>query len=84
MIGTFLLNALSGLLLLLISILPSYALPSSISSSLASVISYGQAFSFIFPISTLITVAGLALLFHLGILGFKLLNWIIGKVRGSN
>jgi hypothetical protein len=39
-----------------------------------------NAFSFIVPVSTLLSVLAIALTFHLTILGFKLFHWIITKI----
>jgi len=39
-----------------------------------------NAFSFIVPVSTLLTVLSLALAFHLSILLFKVFHWVITKI----
>jgi len=69
----------------MIGLLPvSTGLPDDFGASLTLVLDYAKSYGFIFPMQTLIEVAILAVTFHTGILGFKLVNWIIGKLRGSN
>jgi len=84
MITTFLLTLLYNFVGLLLSILPVYALPTSISSSLSSMVGYIQAFSFVLPVDTMVSVVSSATVFFIGVLVFKIFHWIIGKLRGSN
>jgi len=72
----------------LLSLLPSSpvaggGLPTEVITAIASVYSWINAFSFLFPVDTLFEVLTLAIGFYVSIFFFKLINWIINKVRGS-
>jgi len=72
-------------LLGLLAILPSSAgLPSGFNTALSGIFNGAYAYNSIFPIDTVVTILQFLVIFEGGILLFKIVNWIIGKVRGSN
>jgi len=84
MITGLIINFFYILLFNLLAFLPdSQGLPSAVASSFTSLSGYAHAWDYIFPIYTLLYILTLSALFHVGILGFKIVNWIINKVRGS-
>jgi len=85
MITTFLLNLLYGFLWLLFAFLPTSAgLPQAFLDSVLALGTYANTWSFIAPMDTVWTIVGLAVGFEFAIYSFRLLNWIVGKIRGSN
>jgi hypothetical protein len=85
MITGFLINALGILVSNLIALLPtSSGFTSGFNTSLTQFFGYAYSFNDIFPIDTLITVLGLTVAFQAGVLLFKMFNWVLGKIRGSN
>lgn len=85
MITGFIINAVYIALYNLIDIFPNGSgLDSNISSSFTTMVGYAYSYSWLLPIGTLITVLIIAVTFQSGILLFKIINWIIGKIRGSN
>lgn len=69
----------------MISFLPdSNGLDPDIQNSIINVWGYIKAYSYILPVSSMFIVLGLALSFHLSIFLYRLVNWVIGKLRGSN
>jgi len=81
MIIGFLLSLPGYLLQAIIAILPSgEPMPTPWINGVYTIWEYIESFSFIVPVSTLLTVLGLALTFHLAIFGFKAFHWIITKI----
>lgn len=81
MIWDFILSLPAFLLSALASILPTGGgIPIEYTQGVYTVWSDINAFSFIVPVQTLLTVLGLALAFHLAILTFKIVNWLITKI----
>jgi hypothetical protein len=63
-------------------ILPSTPFPFQISSGIVTIGQLINAFSFLFPVGTLFTVLGLALVFHGAFLAWRVAHWLINVVRG--
>jgi len=81
MIFNFFLSIPAYLIGALISILPDGGtVPQEWVSAVSSMWNYVEAFSFVVPIETLLWCLGIALTFHISILGFKLFHWIITKI----
>jgi len=81
MIWTFLLSLPAYLIQALIGFLPpGPPFPSEWVSAVHAIWADIEAFSFIVPTDTLLWCLGIALTFHLGILGFKVFHWIITKI----
>jgi len=81
MITNFLLQIPGYLLNDLLSILPAGGnLPSQWVSGVYAIWGYINAFSFIVPVDTLLLCLGIAMTFHLAILGFRLFHWVITKI----
>lgn len=84
MIPGFFLNLLYYFLSFMISILPvGGTLPQSWVSSLLLMWGYAQSFSYVIPISTLLTVLSLAMTFHISIFAFRLVKWLVHLIRGN-
>jgi len=81
MIVGFLLNIPAYFLQTIIGLLPNGgAMPEEWVSAVFTIWDYIEAFSFIVPVGTLLSVLGLALAFHLAIFTFKVFHWIITKI----
>lgn len=81
MIFEFLLSIPAYILQALLGVLPTGgSVPTEWISAVSTMWGYVNAFSFIVPINTLLWALGIALTFHLAILGFKLFHWIITKI----
>jgi len=81
MIADFLFSLPAFLLSAIISILPQGAgVPPQFIAAVYQIWNDINAFSFIVPVQTLLTVLGLALALHGGILLFKMIHWIITKI----
>lgn len=59
------------------------ALPSAIDSSLTLIVPILSQLNSILPIATIFVIFGLYLTIEGGLLLFKIINWIINKLRGS-
>lgn len=81
MITGFLLSIPGYMIQLLVSILPNgQSVPVEWVSAVYSIWGYINAFSFIVPVNTLVFCLGIALTFHIGVLTFKIIHWIITKI----
>jgi len=81
MILNWLLTLPATLLSTIIGLLPNGApMPTEWVNGIYTIWSDMNAFSFIVPVSTLLSVLTLALIFHLSIFGFKAFHWIITKI----
>jgi len=81
MILTFILTVIHNFLFGLVGLLPTGTLPTAISSSLTYIVGVMNTFNWFFPLDSLFTVLGIAILFELGVIGFNLLNWVYHKIR---
>lgn len=74
----------AGVLSLIAAILPSSSgLPSSISNAIESMLGYLYAFSYIFPVNTLLTAIIIVGTFQAGIFVFKFFRYVFNLLRGS-
>jgi len=81
MIFNFLISIPAYLLQALISLLPSGgSIPTEWVESIHLIWGYVNSFSFLVPVQTLLWAVGIAMVFHVSILGFKLFHWIITKI----
>jgi len=81
MIFTFLLNIPAYLIAVILSVLPAGSpAPAAWVSGVYTIWGDINAFSFIVPVNTLLFCLGIAMIFHLSILGFKVFHWIITKI----
>jgi len=83
MITSFLLSVLYQFLSFFIGLLPSVDFPTAITTAISTIWYYLNAVSFLLPVSTILTVLGLAITFHLAILGWRLAHLIGGYIRGK-
>lgn len=84
MILAFLINSFYILIYNVFSILPdSTGLSSDIIDSITVMVEYSHTVDAIFPIETLVDALKYILIFEVGIFSFKIINWVISKVRGS-
>lgn len=81
MIFTFLLNIPAYLIAVVLALLPNGSgAPTEWVNGVYTIWADVNAFSFIVPVQTLLFCLGIAMIFHLAILGFKLFHWIITKI----
>jgi hypothetical protein len=67
-----------------VSLFPLYSgMPVSFDSALSTITPYLNYINNFFPVDTLWSVLSYLFIFYTGLLSFKILNWIINKVRGS-
>jgi len=83
MITGYLLAFLLTFLNFFVGLLPTVAFPAGLSTAITSISYYINAYSFLFPVSTLFTVLGLAFTFHMSILLWRLGNFIMHYIRGN-
>lgn len=65
-------------------ILSDVYLSANLTASIQSVNSYLSAVSFIFPVSTFITILGIILTIESFIILYKIINWLIRKIPTIN
>jgi len=83
MIVTFLLTILNTFMQGVLSILPdSTGLPSGITDAVHFAIYQISQWTFIFPISTVLTILGYTILIEFALWGFHGATWIYNKIRG--
>ena len=83
MIITVILSVLFSLLwplVQLIALLPDVSLTSSVSTSIASASNYLSALNSFIPITTLLSMLGVFVLYETGYFTFKLIYWIIKRI----
>jgi len=83
MITGFLLQIFYSLLYFFAARLPAIAFPAAITGAIQTIWYYINAVSFLLPVSTILIVLGLAMVFHSVILVWRLGNYIAGYVRGK-
>jgi hypothetical protein len=83
MITGFFLSLFYTVIMFFVNLLPVSSLPSDWTAALSAVWSYTNAANFLFPMSTFLTVLGLALTFHVTVLLWRLSVWIIHLARGK-
>jgi len=82
MITGFFLQIFFAFLNFLVGLLPAVSFPAAITAAIQTVWYYINGLSFLFPVSTLLTVLGFAMLFHVSILLWRLMHLIGGYIRG--
>jgi len=82
MIVGFFLQILNALLAFIIGLLPTIDLPTQVATAVTTIGGYFNALAFLLPISTIFTVLGLAMTFHVTVLVWRLLHLIGGYLRG--
>jgi len=82
MITGFLMQLLYGFLAFFVGLLPTTAFPSEIITALQTVWYYMNSVSFLLPVSTILTVLGLAMIFHGSIILWRLAHLVGGYLRG--
>lgn len=84
MITSVLMNLFLTCISFCFSFLPdSDSLPSQISDSLLVFASYFNKADSLFPVSTVFTIIALGVSVELALFFFKLINWVLNKIRGS-
>jgi len=82
MITGFFLQILLAVANFVVGLLPVYDLPAAVSSAISTAWGYMNALSFLLPMNTLLTVLGIAMVFHVSLLVWRLLHLIGGYLRG--
>lgn len=82
MITGFILTVVSNFLLGLFILLPEGHLPSDLTDSIGYFWAIFNSFSYIIPVSTVLTVLALVLSFELVLLLWSMVHWIIRKIPG--
>lgn len=83
MITGFFLNVLLVLLNFFFGLVPPFPMPAPVLSSLTFIVGLMNAWTWLFPVGTLLTVVGLSISFHLALVLFDLAIWIIHLIRGK-
>lgn len=84
MITSILLNLVFAFISFFINLLPVGVLfPTAWITGVYTIWSDINAFSFIVPVSTLLTCLTIAIAFHLFVFGWNFLHWLYGIIRGS-
>lgn len=84
MITGWIINAIYILFYNLLVFLPdSTGLNSNITSAITTVASNAHSIDGLFPVYTLIEILKLVVIFEIGVSSFKIINWVLNKVRGS-
>jgi len=82
MITGFFLSLFLSLASFFVALLPSVAFPASLSAAISTAFGYLNMFSYLFPVATLLTVIGFALLYYIVVFGLDISLWVIHLVRG--
>lgn len=81
MITDFVLQIPALLMSVILSLLPSgQMLPTAWVQAVYTIWADINAFSFIVPVQTLLTVLAIAMTFHVAILTFRIFHWLITKI----
>jgi len=83
MITGFLLTLLVSLVSFFVSLLPVVSIPTDWTSSVSLVFNYVKSFSWLIPVSSLLSVLGVAFTFHLALFGYDLSLKIYHMIRGK-
>jgi hypothetical protein len=82
MITGFFLNILYAVLWFPISLLPVTTFPPQITAGVATIWGYVNAYSLLFPVSTLVQVIAIATTFHIALFTWRMGNLIASYIRG--
>jgi len=81
MIADYILSIPAFLLLGFLNFLPNGGtFPAEWTEAVYTIYGYINAFSFIVPVDTLLWCLGIAMTYHLAVLGFKVFHWAITKI----
>jgi len=83
MITGFILLMLLKFITFVVGVLPVVAFPTQISTALSTFWGFANAYSFLWPIGTYVTVLGLAVLFEGVMLGYNISLKILHMLRGN-
>jgi len=83
MITGFFLQIFYSVIAFFIGLLPVISIPADWSNALILIWGYLQSFSFLFPVSTLVSVLSVALTFHLALLSYDLSIKVYHMIRGK-
>lgn len=84
MIIGFLLNIFFNIIYYFLSLLPTGGLSSNVATAFNYIFGVLHSFDFIIPTGTVVSILTILVTFHGAILLFNMLNWTLGKIRGSN
>ena len=85
MIATAILTVFYTFIIFLVGILPSSAgLSTDVTNAISNAFDIAYDFDFIIPMGVVVDVILIALLFHVGILSFKAIVWLMRKIPGIN
>jgi len=80
MIIDAIINIITSLVGVLIGILPdSTGLPDGAQTAFTAMLGFMYTFDFILPISTLLTILGIAMAFHASMFAFRGITWLLQK-----
>jgi len=82
MITGFFLSLFYTLLFFFVNLLPYVAFPVGLVSAISTIWYYVNALSFLLPVSTILTILGLAMIFHGAVLLWRLAHLVGGYIRG--
>jgi len=82
MIVGFFLQIFYSIIHFFVDLLPVIAYPEQIDAAAKTAWGLINAFSYIFPVSTLAQVLGVALVFHGTVLVWRMSNWVLHLLRG--
>jgi len=82
MIVGFFLGIFYTVLSFVVHLLPVISFPSEITAAVTAVGGYLNAWTFIFPVSTLFTVLGLAFVFHFSVMAWHYSHLFLRYIRG--
>lgn len=87
MITNFLISILYYIVALITSplrLLSDYSIPANINTSLATAGNYIAILNTIFPVTTLLSVFGIVIIFEGFIVGYRIIRWLYQKIPGIN
>lgn len=82
MIITLFLDSVNFLLQGILSLLPTIPVPAQWVTAVYQIWSYGNSFSYVFPVQAVLFWLSIVLAFNAAVLVFKLFNWLIRKIPG--
>jgi len=82
MITSFFLQVAFAFVSWVVGLLPVVAVPSDVLDSFNAVWGYVNEFSFLFPVSSLVAVLGIVMVYYIAILAWDIGLWIIHLFRG--
>lgn len=82
MITGFFLSVFYALVAFFVNLLPQVAYPTALSNAIGTAWYYVNALSFLLPVSTILTILGLAMTFHAAVLLWRLVHLVGGYIRG--